>query len=73
MTIRTTGFPGSRVVKNQPVNAGDAGDTGDVSSFPGWGRPPGGGNGNHCSILAWEIPWTEETGGLEPTGSQSQT
>ena len=23
-----------------------------------------------CSILAWEIPWTEEPGGLESTGSQ---
>ena len=27
----------------------------------------------HCSILAWEIPWTEELGGLQSTGSQSQT
>ena len=28
----------------------------------------------HSSILAWEIPWTEETGGLQPMGSQkSQT
>jgi len=24
----------------------------------------------HCSILAWEIPWTEEAGGLQSTGSQ---
>jgi len=24
----------------------------------------------HSSILAWEIPWTEETGGLQSTGSQ---
>ena len=23
----------------------------------------------HSSILAWEIPWTEEPGGLESTGS----
>ena len=22
------------------------------------------------SILAWEIPWTEESGGLQSTGSQ---
>ena len=28
----------------------------------------------HSSILAWEIPWTEETGGLQSMGSQrSQT
>ena len=24
----------------------------------------------HFSILAWEIPWTEETGGLQSMGSQ---
>ena len=24
----------------------------------------------HSSILAWEIPWTEEAGGLQSTGSQ---
>ena len=24
----------------------------------------------HSSILAWEIPWTEEPGGLQSTGSQ---
>jgi len=25
----------------------------------------------HSSILAWEIPWTEEPGGLQSIGSQS--
>ena len=24
----------------------------------------------HSSILAWPVPWTEETGGLQPIGSQ---
>ena len=24
----------------------------------------------HCSILAWEIPWTEERGGLQSMVSQ---
>ena len=24
----------------------------------------------HSRILAWEIPWTEETGGLQSMGSQ---
>ena len=24
----------------------------------------------HSSILVWEIPWTEETGGLQSMGSQ---
>ena len=27
----------------------------------------------HSSILAWRIPWIEEPGRLQPTGSQSQT
>ena len=26
----------------------------------------------HSSVLAWEIPWTEEPGGLQSMGSQSQ-
>ena len=31
---------------------------------------PGGGNGNPPSILAWEIPWTEEPGRPHSMGSQ---
>ena len=27
----------------------------------------------HSSTLAWKIPWTEEHGGLQSTGSQSRT
>ena len=27
----------------------------------------------HSSILAWNIPWTEEPGGLQSMGPQSQT
>ena len=27
----------------------------------------------HSSILAWEIPWAEESGGLQSMGLQSQT
>ena len=27
----------------------------------------------HSSILTWEIPWTEEPGGLQSMASQSQT
>ena len=49
-------------VKNSPANAGDPGDT---SSIPGLGRSPGEGNGNPLSILAWEIPWTENPGRLQ--------
>ena len=27
----------------------------------------------HSSIHAWEIPWTEESGGLQSLGSQRDT
>ena len=47
--------------------------TGDPGSNPGLGRSPEEGNGNHSSILARKIPWTEEPGGLQSMGSQSQT
>ena len=26
----------------------------------------------HSNVLAWRIPWTEEPGGLQSVGSQSQ-
>ena len=55
------GFPGGSVVKNPSANAGDPRDTG---SIPGLGRSPGEENSNCSSILAWEIVWTEELGGL---------
>ena len=44
------GFPGGSAIKNLPANARD---TEVVSSIPGSGRSPRGGNGNplHCSCL----------------------
>ena len=39
--------------------------------FDPWvGKIPGGRHGNHSSILAWRIPWTEEPGGLQSTGHE---
>ena len=58
------GFAGGSAVENPPANARD------VDSIPGLGRSPGEGNATHCSILAWEIPWTEEPGGLQFMWSQ---
>ena len=52
----------AQLVKNPPTSSGDTGDTGLI---PGLGRSPGGGNATHSSILAWEIPRTEEPGGLQ--------
>ena len=36
----------------------------------GWKDPLEKKMATHSSILAWRIPWTEEPGGLESTGSQ---
>ena len=61
------GFASGPVGKNPPASAVGSGDLG---SIPGSGRTPGGGNGTHSSILAWKIPWTEESGGLQFMGLQ---
>ena len=52
------------MVKNLPANAGDMG------SIPGQKDPLEKEIATHSSILAWEIPWTEEPGGLQSIGSQ---
>ena len=36
----------------------------------GWKDPLEKEMATHSSILAWEIPWTEEPGRLQPMGSQ---
>jgi len=46
------------VVKNQSAN------TGDTGLIPESGRSPGKEITTHSSVLAWEIPWTEEPDGL---------
>ena len=37
---------------------------------PGWEDPLEKEMAIHSSILAWRIPWTEESGGLQSTGLQ---
>ena len=56
-------------IKNLPANAGDIRDRG---SIPGSGMSSGRTRqlATHSSILTWRIPWTEESGRLESTGSQ---
>ena len=53
------------MVKNPSANARDPGP------IPGLRRSPGEKMAPHSSVLAWEIPWTEEPGGLQSTGSQT--
>ena len=38
--------------------------------FLGWEDPLEEEMTTHSNILAWEIPWTEEPGGLQAMGSQ---
>ena len=51
-------FPFGSVVKNSPANVGDAG------LISGLGRSLEKEMETHSSILAWEIPWIVEPGGL---------
>jgi len=39
----------------------------------GWEDPLEKEMANHSSVLAWKVPCTEEPGGLQSMGSQSQT
>ena len=48
------------VVKNSPANEGDMGQEDPLEKEMA----------THSSILAWEIPWTEQPGGLQSMESQ---
>ena len=63
--LKQMGFSGGVVVKNQPANGGDAGDTGSILES---GRSPGGGSGNPFQYSCLGIPSTEELGGLQSMG-----
>ena len=58
---------GTKTVKNPPPNAGNIRDVGLI---PGSERSLEEGLAIHSRILAWRIPWTEESGGLQSIGSQ---
>ena len=53
------------VVKNLPANAADEG------SVLGQEDPLEEEIATHSSILAWEIAWTEESGGIQSMRSQT--
>ena len=56
------GFPGGSVEKNPPAKQETW-----VRSL-GWEEPLGEEMATHSSILAWEIPRTEQPGGLQSRG-----
>ena len=55
------------MVKNPPANTGDARDVGSVL---GQEDPLQKEMATHSSILAWNIPWTEEHSGIPSMGLQ---
>ena len=61
------GFPGVSVGEESACNSGDS------CLIPGWEDPLEKEVTTHSSILAWEILWTEEPGGLQSMGSQEST
>ena len=61
------GFPGGSDIKNLPaIQETQVQSLGQEDLLEK-------GMATHSSLLSWSIPWTEEPGGLESMGSQSQT
>ena len=58
-------IPGGSAAKNPPARAGDMGFIPECQEDPLEEEMA-----THCSILAWEIPWTEDPGGRQSTESQ---
>ena len=57
------------VAKSLPANVGDVRDVGSISGLE---DPLEEGTATHYCILAWRIPWTKETAGLQG-GKESDT
>ena len=57
-SVKDKGFLSGSVVKKTRASAGD------VGSILSWEDPLGKEIATHSNILAWEIPWTEKSGGL---------
>ena len=60
-------FSDGSVVKNPPASTEDERDMGFI---PDWENPLEEEMANHSTIIAWEIPWTEEPVGLQSMGLQ---
>ena len=60
------GFPGGSLIKNLPAKQ----ET--WIWLLGWEDPLEKEMATHSSIVAWEIPWTEEPGGLQSMGSSQR-
>ena len=56
--ILPTDFPGGSDGKEPACNTGDVGQSLGQEDLPEKGMA------THCSILAWRVPWIEESGKL---------
>ena len=59
------GSPGGSAGKESACSAGDLG------AIAGWEDPLEKGEAPHSSILAWRIPWTVKSTGLQRVGHRS--
>ena len=64
MVLPYMGAPGGSDGKESACNVGNQG------SIPGWEDPLEKGMATNSSILAWEVSWIEEPGGLQSIGKQ---
>ena len=62
-------YRASAVVKNTPIQEAQEMWVQSLHQE----TPPEEEMATHLSMLVWRIPWTEEPGGLQSIGSQSQT
>ena len=67
--IYYVGFPGSASGK-EPDMPTNTGNIRDMVHFLGWEDPMEKSMAKHSDILAWRIPWTEGSIGLQSMGLQ---
>ena len=67
--VRTTSLDRSSSLVAQRITRLPTTQETQVQSL-GWEDPLEKEMATHSSIFAWRIPWTEEPGGLQSTGSQ---
>ena len=78
-SVETTGQSPSKIKLPGDFPGGSDGEESACSERDPWVRslswedPLEEGMATHSRILAWRIPWTEEPGGPQSMGSQSQT
>ena len=64
------GFPGGPDSQESAHNAGDLGSIPGLAEGNGYLHSLEKGMATHSRILAWRIPWTEESGGRQSMGPQ---